>query len=379
MTLGLWYAHFLTAIPIYKANASSASFLSSSNCNAQSEGELVRRPATGFLIFPVYLKEITSATSKLTFTSSRSTELRYSASDMNYSSFHGSSSGWANYFGIPTQELQWKKLDRIRIADKGNQKHKTFQFTYTNSSQERLKLLSVQEQGTGSLTKESYRFTYNSRRLPAYCSDKVDHWGYYNGHSGTISLTSASSSLSGYYAKRNPDSNGTYQRAEVLEKITYPTGGYTTFSFEPHYARAVVSANRTRLETWNKAVGGLRIKEIKSYPLNGPTTQIKYYYVTNYRRSVSLSSLSSSGILGGKVQYYWPSFRGRTEGGELFTFTTFSSNSLLPYGHNAQGSHIGYTEVVEDTPGNGYTRYTYTNFDTQEGSAYPYRDEPALN
>lgn len=102
-----------------------------------------------------------------------------------------------------------------------------------NDYSKRLKLTKVQRiSGTDSIP--PFLFEYNSTNLPPRNSRMQDHWGYYNGganatYSSTIyqAPNPAAPDLPG--ANRN--ANGNYGIASILEKIIYPTGGYTKFTY----------------------------------------------------------------------------------------------------------------------------------------------------
>ena len=98
---------------------------------------------------------------------------------------------------------------------------------------------------TGSL---SYRYTffYNSTSLPVKNSNAVDFWGYYNGQQNTgnpvegqlptkipaFRVMNNTDRIDLYGANRYPDSSTSNPKACVLEKIVYPTGGYTEYDYE---------------------------------------------------------------------------------------------------------------------------------------------------
>jgi YD repeat-containing protein len=162
----------------------------------------------------------------------------------------------------------------------------------------------------------------------------------------------------------------------MTERSIYPTGGYTEFEFEPHYYR-----KQLRLNRWegcdslisNQLAGGLRIKNIKNSPTTDGTSQIlkEYYYVSDYLPNGTNASVSS-GVLGGRVQYFFDNyivyaFNDRDVKRKM---SAFSSISVLPSCQNTLGSHIGYTEVIEKRPDNSFTKYQFTNFDNG------YMDEP---
>lgn len=102
----------------------------------------------------------------------------------------------------------------------------------------RLRLDALVEKGAGAITKPATTFRYNSTPLPIKSSYSVDFWGYYNGVVNNSLLPECNwKATDGSYqyregAYRRPDA--TAMQACILEKITYPTGGSTTFTFEPH-------------------------------------------------------------------------------------------------------------------------------------------------
>jgi hypothetical protein len=114
---------------------------------------------------------------------------------------------------------------------------KNFQFTYDYSGSgtaKRLRLLKVQEIG-----KNPYTFQYNSNNLPAPTSFSQDYWGYFNGKPNSSLIPALTTSEAASFnthplanANRSPDA--TLTKANMLEKITYPTMGYTRFNFEAH-------------------------------------------------------------------------------------------------------------------------------------------------
>ena len=349
----------------YNRPGGSGWFSLNPDCSGTSVN-LARQPGVGHLIFPVYLKNITTSYGTYEFIRSESTELKYHTFDLwGDDPF----TPWDDFVYVenPTTELKWYKLDKINIRDENNSLYKTFDFKYTNSADTRLKLLSVTESDNGGARNGKYVFNYNGEPLPVYSADQVDHWGFYNGydvqsfHANTIEEW-----INLYPTARVPDQTGRYIRAELLERVTYPTGGYTLYDYEPHRYRKVVNTDRTQLITYgqDQPGGGARIKKVSSYQKDGTLTGTKeYFYVKNYTTSADVSQLPSSGILGGLSQYYWPGYTGRDLDNNSFTYDLFSSNSLLPSFVNAQGSHIGYSEVIERTSGNGYTRTVFSNFE----------------
>jgi hypothetical protein len=105
----------------------------------------------------------------------------------------------------------------------------------------RLKLVAIDDMiGDGST-----KFSYSSIPLPGKDSKSVDFWGYYNGKPNLsyvptqmVPFEPTEYSLAGenYLMIGNADRsvNPAYIQAGMLTKITYPTGGFTEFEYEPN-------------------------------------------------------------------------------------------------------------------------------------------------
>lgn len=111
-------------------------------------------------------------------------------------------------------------------------------YTNVNSaqSQYRLKLNSIQEVPIDGISPKVWTFTYNPLVLPSRQSFAQDHWGYYN---GAINNTTLLPPIIGFsntanYTSGVRDADSASMAAEMLTKITYPTGGFTKFNFEPN-------------------------------------------------------------------------------------------------------------------------------------------------
>ena len=131
-----------------------------------------------------------------------------------------------------------------------------------NSREKSLKLNKITI-GTGNIVNE-YSFDYNTTQLPYRGSKKQDYWGYANNNSGSMIINTSfiietfnptgGGSVTNYSVgngNRKTDINKI--KAASLEKITYPTGGYTKFEYDIHKYNAT------------DYIGGLRIKSIKNY------------------------------------------------------------------------------------------------------------------
>ena len=186
----------------------------------------------------------------------------------------------------------------------------------------------------------TYSFNYigwndASRPYPLQNTFSVDHWGYFNGKNNSafypatnVNTGAPDESTAG--SIRNPDPN--YAILGMMEKITYPTGGYTTFDYEPHsYTTAIVRKKDSdyyrnyaphHVEAHGIA-GGLRIKKISSFLSNGTPSLEKIYRYED-------SGGNSSGILIWSPRYSI-SFKCRAGLG-LQEESSYASSSLQDYG-----------------------------------------------
>lgn len=343
------------------------------SCSSSSTSS-IENSYGGKMIAPSYLREIKASGNIITFSRSQSTELNYNTNIYTWAYSEWKRSG--SYYFLPILEyatntrypdclnkLKWYKLNTITVKDNSGKEIKSINFTYNNLADQRLILLNVTESG-----KNPYKFAYTDiQNLPPYLANKTDHWGFYNN-------TYASINYGNYYSYRN--SNANYLKIGTINKITYPTGGYTEFEFEPHQYRKQLSLKRwERCDDLgsNNTAGGLRVKKISDFSAPGiKTTTKEYFYVSDYLQNKTNAS-KSSGVLGGQIQYYFTDYI-------VYAFndkdikrkmSSFSSFSVLPSCHNANGCHVGYTEVIEKREDNAFSRYVFTNFDNG------YLDEPA--
>lgn len=158
------------------------------------------------------------------------------------------------------------KLDSITIIPKEwSTPNKRFKFAYdyfissdtgnkwfradTEQASKRLKLLSVCEYNVSGNENDKLKFDYHTTELPMKNSFAVDYWGYYNGQISNTGITpylkyllTDKTTLSWVQANGNAlrAFNSSTCQAGMLKKVTYPTGGYMEYTYEPHeYASSV--------------------------------------------------------------------------------------------------------------------------------------------
>jgi hypothetical protein len=284
------------------------------------------------------------------------------------------------------------KLDSFSIFTIDSLENKSIQFSYTADTTTRLKLLSVKIQGSSALDGfQKYQFQYDSLALPPYRAFKTDKYGYYDGRTPVMQITTDpnyyasfladTSKLNPYLRSREPDS--TYTKAEILRKIIYPTGGYSNFDYENNTYGGFADNWPVSLTAYtsDSLGGGLRIKSITNYDFaNHFAGRKRYFYYKNY----AIGGRSSSGVLNFKPKFliayngtitdpqitgYFPDSRYI---GASISFTQFNSDGLYPASY-AKGNPINYSEVTEMNVDDSYTVFKFKNYDNG------YNDNPAEN
>ncbi len=267
------------------------------------------------------------------------------------------------------------KIDRIDRYVKSNTSveiQKYFTFTYqNNTSLKRLVLLNLQEFGANAASFPPYAFEYESGSLPDPYGPGVDFWGYANNSSGGLIHPHCNYPSTTGNTDRTANSAGS---AGTLNKIIYPTGGYTKYTYEGHdtapFSVGSCSTNPSNGLPYNK-VGGVRIKLIEHYNKNNTlAARREYKYV---KADGSTSGLSLNTISNFQINTYNYEIAGCIQGGscanQSCTSMTLNPNALY-FDNYFQKGHVGYTRVEEIIKTNtassataGKNVYTFYNVD----------------
>ncbi|SHK81497.1 hypothetical protein SAMN05444266_101231 [Chitinophaga jiangningensis] len=214
----------------------------------------------------------------------------------------------------------------------------------------RLKLDNVTIYGKNNTKGEVYTFGYNTMMLPLKTSYAVDLWGYYNGKTSNFSYLQREENISykgRLYNVGDADRSFSelYLKACQLNKITYPTGGYTTFEFEPNRLLNNRTSQVPRSEKVT-AFSGEQGYEKVSKQLSVPVTEdalikVEIFTKTNTRCIVKLKNVTT-----GTETSITPNYPGDLER----TFSTTVPTTLLA-GNNYQL----YAEALSPAGGTGIT------------------------
>ncbi len=272
------------------------------------------------------------------------------------------------------------KLDKVEVRY-GNEKITDFQFAYSylgnpppwfmaifgsKTTGQRLFLTSVTEQQQLANT---FSYYIPEKPLPNPLTKGIDHWGFWNGKDGNTSLVPAAGSIEGdiSYTETIRDPDGAYCNAGLLKSITYPTGGKTTFFYEPHkytqrLERRYGNNYLPALYNMEGITGGARIAAV-DYSNGQNTQRVTYTY-------------PAGGILMSWPRYAF--FYEETRGDDIIGLFPVKhmvirgQASSVATNYYPGESFIHYPEVWETrSPDNGYIKYFYTNYaDTPDNNDF---------
>jgi hypothetical protein len=250
----------------------------------------------------------------------------------------------------------FNELQNLKVYNTAHEALKTITFTQSDNHQ---LLQKVAISGEG-----EYNLEYNPGRFQ-YVFDQ-DRWGYYNNPGNNATNTSFipqlslnvrhnSQSVSSTYPQQfgyaNQQTDATAMKANSLEKITYPTGGWSRFYYEPNKF----------IHDWVDPYGyvptngaGLRIKQIDTYdPLSSKTITKTYKYGANESGLGNLVFYPEDDSFIEEAFIY---SRGENFGGHRCRRRTITPHSRFRY-YNLNFP-VWYDQVTEYSDG-GKTMYYY--------------------
>lgn len=177
----------------------------------------------------------------------------------------------------------------------------------------RLKLEKVYEVGSDGVRNNPYEISYKDtgyyNGLPDRFSPRQDYWGYYNGELNSSLVPEIDYEVTPNIflalGDANREVNPLYSQSGIIEKIVYPTKGYSVFEFESNSVTMEGSAQEQHV------TGGLRVKNISNFEANDSIQWQKSYEYTQQGNS-NLSSgvynggnyISPSDFLSGREYYF---------------------------------------------------------------------------
>lgn len=234
-----------------------------------------------------------------------------------------------------------------------------------------------------------YTFNYDkTKRFPVYFrqvdgllgngqlhKSTTDYWGYWNGTSKNYFVPAEvlESVISDYEdtpqlhpimsfedilndaALKYPVLE--YAKTGTLTRITYPTGGYTSFEYE---------LNTAGVDT----IGGLRVKTIYTSDINGLTKKTRYGYGLGI-----LTADPPKYLMNYNSYHTYHYVSGHVSMSDRITCV---SDPIIPLSGNS-GSPVFYEQIRETTEGISSTFYKYINSEVSNFIGYPNDGCPQLS
>lgn len=201
-----------------------------------------------------------------------------------------------------------------------------------------------------------YSMYYNKENdvFPGIDTYEIDWYGYYNGGNTPAYFIPPASSISDLQNDRTKifnyrKPNEEYAKYGILEKIAYPTGGYTTYQYESNswakIARLITGYEDRVNNLPNKKIGGLRIKEICDYTREDSLRQRRVFSYTDVNNNDSGQLLWTPEI----KKYYGFDFYNTYPGigYEIAITKKHDSRSSADDRIHAKQHHIEYPQVIE--------------------------------
>lgn len=276
-----------------------------------------------------------------------------------------------------SNECSGRRLDAIRVTSYNDTVIKAINFSYSSfgysnvggnyafannetESENRLKLDNVKEVASSDTLTTS--FSYNSLNLPSKRSCAQDYWGYYNGKENYVSghghsLVPAPSRYMSYnytpelnnYSIEGADRlcHGNYMQAAMLNRVDYPTGGYTTYEYETNRVRVNTFAETQKYIEKSYDVSKSASFSVSENPSYSPLQMdsVSFWLNKELKGELYLRCSSSVNIDGEDMNiiiYKWPT------GGETSVW-----GKMIPVEFNSS-QDFSYVDSITLSPG----RYT---------------------
>ncbi|WP_217607267.1 RHS repeat domain-containing protein [Chitinophaga sp. GbtcB8] len=210
-----------------------------------------------------------------------------------------------------------------------------------------LRLNSVQFYDKNNVFVNDFKFQYDETPLPPRNVSSQDFWGYYNGkmNETLIPETFYTNSFNDQpmYVGDNRQTDYNFMKAGVLKKITYPTGGYTTYDYAPnYYLKTEQSGNKVQK---SKTVSLYAVNRLSSCDLadflNGvPASNVMEFDITE---DIGSSNISSANL------YVMFSDYKITSNNKAMTYKITNLTNGTTYSFEHTPSEMSQREVINQT------------------------------
>lgn len=276
-------------------------------------------------------------------------------------------------------------LTGISISNGNNTlRNCSMSYAYTNNPGWRRFLTSLTILGEGTYTME-YESPSN---VPMYGTFKIDHWDYYNGRYDAdltsflgVSTLSSDGMVETYNANNIREPSYIHSKYGMLTRLTYPTGGYSSFTYEAHdYSKVQVRlyANAFEPEVISESgtAGGVRIKTVENCSVSGTVLSKKSYTYTKnnassglllnrprYRANFFFDWSRTDFLASGPVEHNDDMDSEKNNGDTSSRSSTYQNAAYL-WSNNLtrfNSTHIEYTDVTETSLDGSSTTYTFSS------------------
>lgn len=239
------------------------------------------------------------------------------------------------------------KLTNIRINN-----NTEIDFNYIDYPTERLKLNDVIFKNSYDDNQYKYSMVYNSLKLPNFTSTATDNWGFYNGKVIPPQIKSIIQQKK-YFGEKSEiikhfkEPSLQHTKAEILEKIIYPTRGYITYDYELNDYSKQIKRDPLNIASEKGIAGGLRIKQVEMNPLGNNLIKKTYKYLSNNQ---------SSGYSTMDIRYFYlKSGKGNNKIDTLLSYNNVIINQGI--------APVVYSKVEEYLSDQGKIVYEYSSYD----------------
>lgn len=256
-------------------------------------------------------------------------------------------------------------LDRIEVYEKAGNDYlllKQVEFDLNQYFQNRSRSENYRLKLDGLLIKDGantlinqYSFAYYTDSFSwdqANNSFRIDNFGFFNNKPNADLIPPTEVDLTTgytvYFGSADRDTDTTYLKEGTLKRITYPTGGYSEFDFEPHQYRILDKVHYA---------GGLRVKNVRTF--TGTDMLIKTYAYGGHGPGSGYKNFTLDKFLYSNTRYFKT---GTSTSSLRYRSRMYFSNAVTGRGY--EECPVVYpivTEYETGGPENGKTVYEFDN------------------
>ncbi|WP_034045123.1 hypothetical protein [Wocania ichthyoenteri] len=264
-------------------------------------------------------------------------------------------------FGQQIEKIAFKNNDYFNRTGIGSTSFPSL--IITDYKRKSLKLNAVEFYDKYNSFVKDYKFEYDLTPLPPVNTNSQDIWGYYNGQNNTTIIPETfyiDRSNKPVYAGGNRESDINYMKAGILNKVIFPTGGYTNFDYESNYYLSQEQLEGKKPTT----------KSISLAAINRSTSCPQEFFegvpVNNTLEFTVTEELANNGVELGKLTIMFSDYDILNNGNYMtYRFTDLSPSEPVEYffehlPENKESNAV-FTQYVSINQGHTYRLEAMTN------------------